>query len=192
MTSMRPVRRVVSAAALSSAAVTIAVAVAAVRIPAPLSAAWSAECSARPGPYQRKRPGSNPGFFYSGADRFVHSACPAVSFTNLSPPDVSLHISASLSAGDRLLARGLSQRLVDAVLPARTTLLKVLQHVPVDTQRDQFLDAGNGYRLRRRLHHLGGGALERRFGLGARIVQGSRSPRLIGHYQIPSNSAVDK
>src|SRR6266481_9319533 len=96
----------------------------------------------------------------------------------------------SLENATRLLARGLSQRLVDAVLPARTTILKVLQHVLVDTQRDQFLDAGNGYRLRRRLHHLGGGALERRFGLGARIVQGSRSPRLISHYQIPSNSAV--
>ena len=60
-------------------------------------------------------------------------------------------------------------------------LLEVLQHVLVDPQRDQLLHAGQRGRLRRRLRDLGGGALERRLGLGARVVQGSRPPRLVRH-----------
>ena len=80
-----------------------------------------------------------------------------------------------------LFARGLSQRLVDAVLPAGAALLEILQHVLVDAQRDQFPHAGKRGRLRRRFRHLGGGALERGLGLGARVVQGSRPSRLIRH-----------
>ena len=46
---------------------------------------------------------------------------------------------------------------------------------------DLLTDAGDGRRLWRRVSDLGGGALERRLGLAAGIVQSTRSPRLIGH-----------
>ena len=53
-----------------------------------------------------QKPGSPPGFFYALADPrraiSAHSACPSVSFTILSPPEVSRHISTSLPAGTGL------------------------------------------------------------------------------------------
>src|SRR6266481_5288384 len=69
----------IAAAVAAAAAVTIAVAVAAVRIPAPLSAAWSAECSARPGPYQRKKPG----LFLFGGGSFRALRMPSRQFHEL-------------------------------------------------------------------------------------------------------------
>src|SRR5439155_729127 len=80
-----------------------------------------------------------------------------------------------------LFAGGLSQGLVDAVLPAGTALLEMFQHILIDAQRDQFPHAGKRGRLRWRFRHLGGGALERRLGVGTRVVQGSRPPWLVRH-----------
>src|ERR1700733_10409436 len=55
--------------------------------------------------------------------------------------------------------RRFAQGVVDAVLPARTALLEVLENILVDPQRNQFLHAGKSCFLRRSLRHLGGGFL---------------------------------
>ena len=54
----------------------------------------------------RKKPGSPRAFSFRPI-HFVHSACPSVSFTILSPPEVSRHISTSLPAGTGLDASDL-------------------------------------------------------------------------------------
>src|SRR5262249_19693546 len=75
----------------------------------------------------------------------------------------------------------LAQGLVDAVLPARTALLEMFQHVLVDAQRHLLLDARHRVLRRRRLGDLGGDLLEGGFRLGAGVVQGARASRLVGH-----------
>src|SRR4051794_34765947 len=96
------------------------------------------------------------------------------------------------STNSPLLARRLSQGIVDALLPARAAFLEVFENVLVDPQGHQLLDAGKRRFLWRRLRRLGGGFLERRLGLGAGVVQGAWSSGLIGHGQMPSNNAVDR
>ena len=99
---------------------------------------------------------------------------------------ITLAVSAKAGASGSLTAPGLfpgglAQGFVDPVLPSRASLLEMFKHVLIDPERHQFLDAGNGVGLGRRfrlfLRHL----LERRLRFGAGIVQGSRSPRLVGH-----------
>ena len=121
------------------------------------AASWAACCAERASDPSTKRPGFIPGLFHSALRKIKMRA-----------------------RGD-LFARGLSQRLVDAVLPAGAAFLEIFQHILIDAQRDQFPHAGKPGRLRRRFRHLGGGALERGLGLGARVVQGSRPPRLVRH-----------
>src|SRR5580698_4062584 len=80
-----------------------------------------------------------------------------------------------------LFARGLSQRVIDPILPAGPALLKVLEHVLIDAQRNQLLHIRNRRLFGRRLRHFGGGPLERSFRFGTRVVQGSRPSRLVRH-----------
>src|SRR5580704_16877400 len=80
-----------------------------------------------------------------------------------------------------LFTRGLSQRVVDPILPAASALLEVFENILIDPQRDQLLHIRNRRLFRRRVRHLRGGPLERRFRFGARVVQGSRSSWLIRH-----------
>ncbi len=121
------------------------------------AASWAACCAKPASDPSTKRPGFIPGLFHSALRNIKMRA-----------------------RGD-LFARGLSQRLVHAVLPAGAAFLEIFQHILIDAQRDQFPHAGKPRRLRRRFRHLGGGALERGLGLGARVVQGSRPPRLVRH-----------
>ena len=48
-----------------------------------------------------------------------------------------------------LLPRHRAQRRVDALLPARSGVLEVIEHVTVDAQGDEFLAVGERWRLRR-------------------------------------------
>jgi hypothetical protein len=73
-----------------------------------------------------------------------------------------------------------SQRVVDPFLPAGAALLKVLEHILVDPQRDQFPHTGKRCPLRHRFRFFLRRLLEGGLGLGAGVVQGSRSSGLIG------------
>src|SRR5271155_5771533 len=75
----------------------------------------------------------------------------------------------------KLFPRRLAQRCVDTVLPARTVLLKKIEHVTVDAERHRFL---HPRKRRRRLwwafHRLRGRRLEGLLGRGAAIDRTSR------------------
>jgi hypothetical protein len=71
-------------------------------------------------------------------------------------------ITVELSRND-LLPNYLSQRLIDPVLPARSSFLKVIKNVPVNSQRDKLLGIRDSWTLRRELRGFGGCRLERRF-----------------------------
>jgi hypothetical protein len=62
-----------------------------------------------------------------------------------------------------LLPNYLSQRLIDAVLPAGPGFLKVIKNVPVNSQRDKLLGIRDSRTLRREFRRLRGCRLERRF-----------------------------
>src|SRR6202007_2964381 len=87
----------------------------------------------------------------------------------------------NLSRAPSLFPRGLSQGVIDAILPARSALLEVLEHVLIDPQRNQFLHARKRGLLRRQFGNFGGGLLERSFGFGARIVERPRPSWWLGH-----------
>jgi len=91
------------------------------------------------------------------------------------------HPAGSARRSRRSLPNHLAQRIVDAVLPARTIGLEVLENVLIDSQRNLFLDTGKRGLFGRCFRHLGRGSLERRFSFGAGIVQGSGTSRLIRH-----------
>ena len=61
-----------------------------------------------------------------------------------------------------LLPDYVSQRLIDPVLPARPGFLKVIENVPVNSQRDKFLGIRDRRTLRREFRGLGGCCLKRR------------------------------
>jgi hypothetical protein len=86
----------------------------------------------------------------------------------------------------------LPQRIVDAILPARSALPEMFKDVLVEPQRNQLLHTRKRGLFGRRFRHLGRGPLERSFGFRSGVVQGPWSSRLIWHDQIPSNSAVDR
>jgi hypothetical protein len=62
-----------------------------------------------------------------------------------------------------LLPNYLSQRLIDPVLPARSAFLKVIENVPVNSQRDKLLGIRDSRTLRGEFRRLRGYRLERRF-----------------------------
>ena len=62
-----------------------------------------------------------------------------------------------------LLPNYLSQRLIDPVLPARPSFLKVIKNIPIDSQRDKLFRIRDSRTLRREFHGLRGCRLERRF-----------------------------
>jgi hypothetical protein len=62
-----------------------------------------------------------------------------------------------------LLPNYLSQRIIDAVLPARPGFLKVIKNVPVNSQRDKLLGIRDSRTRRRKFRRLRGCRLERRF-----------------------------
>src|SRR3974390_2652757 len=74
-----------------------------------------------------------------------------------------------------LQAGRLAQRRVDAVLPAGTFRLKVVEHVAVDAQGDRLPGARQRRLARDRFRRLGGGGLEGGLGGGARVVGSARS-----------------
>jgi hypothetical protein len=61
-----------------------------------------------------------------------------------------------------LLPNYLSQRLIDPLLPARPGFLKVIENVPVNSQRDKLLGIRDRRTLRREFRGLRGCCLERR------------------------------
>ena len=65
-------------------------------------------------------------------------------------------------AASSLLPNYLSQRLIDPLLPARPGFLKVIENVPVNSQRDKLLGIRDRRTLRREFCGLGGCRLERR------------------------------
>jgi hypothetical protein len=90
-------------------------------------------------------------------------------------------ISAELvnAAGRLLTASGLfpgrlSQRLIDPVLPARPSLLEMIQHVSIDAQRDELFGIWESGFLWGWLQWLRRCHLERRLGLMSRIGCSSR------------------
>jgi hypothetical protein len=62
-----------------------------------------------------------------------------------------------------LLPNYLSQCLIEAVLPTRPGLLKVIKNVPVNSQRDKLLGIRDSRTLRREFRRLRGCRLERGF-----------------------------
>src|SRR5687768_8567808 len=74
-----------------------------------------------------------------------------------------------------LFPRGLSQRLIDPVLPARPRLLEVVKNVPINPQRNLLFGAGDRGCFRSRLGELCGRLLERRFGSVERAGCSARS-----------------
>ena len=82
------------------------------------AASWAACCANGASDPSTKRPGFIPGLFHSALRKIKMRA-----------------------RGD-LFARGLSQRLVHAVLPAGAAFLEIFQHILIDAQRDQFPHAG--------------------------------------------------
>src|SRR5262249_18068804 len=67
-------------------------------------------------------------------------------------------------AGASSLPRGFSQCVVDAVLPARPVLLEIFEHVPINSQGDEFLRVGQDRLLRWAFDRLGRCRLEHGFG----------------------------
>src|SRR5450759_3446361 len=90
-----------------------------------------------------------------------------------------------MRSGQALFPGGLSQGVVDMILPAGPALLKMVENVLVDPQRNQLLHARKRSLLRRRFRHLGGCLLERGFGLGARIVERPRPSWWLRHRILP-------
>src|SRR5258708_36319877 len=79
-----------------------------------------------------------------------------------------------------LFSGSLSQRFIDAVLPARPRLLEMIENVAIDAQGDELLGVGERRRLgRKRLHRLGAGRLACRLG-GLPRIAGS-TPSLARH-----------
>ena len=64
----------------------------------------------------------------------------------------------------------LSQRIIDAILPAGSALLEVFENILVDPQRNQFLHTRKRG-LARRLRRLGRGPPERSFSLVLGVVR---------------------
>src|SRR3974377_103805 len=60
----------------------------------------------------------------------------------------------------KLFASDLTQRSVDACLPARPVFLEEIQHIAVDAQRHHFLGTGDRRRLRRQVRRFGCHGLE--------------------------------
>ena len=66
-----------------------------------------------------------------------------------------------------------SQRVVDPVLPSRSTFLEVIKNVPIDAQRNEFFDAWKRRALWRGFCRLRGYRLKRRFGSIQRAARSS-------------------
>jgi hypothetical protein len=62
-----------------------------------------------------------------------------------------------------LLSNYFSQRFIDSVLPARPGVLKVIENVPVNSQRDKLLGIRDGRTLWREFCGLHGCRFKRRF-----------------------------
>src|SRR5262245_22181521 len=80
-----------------------------------------------------------------------------------------------MSPTPRSFPGGLAQGVVDAILPAGTTFLEIVEHIAVDAQRDRFLGVRDGGFLGGKLGRLGGHGLERCFGGITRAARASRS-----------------
>jgi hypothetical protein len=81
-----------------------------------------------------------------------------------------------------LFARRFSQRVIDAVLPTRTTRLEVFENVLIDPQRNQFLHTRKRDLFWRQFRNLRRCFLERCLGFGTRIVQRPRPPWWLRHH----------